>query len=49
MHLLFLLLLVLAAVCFGLTALGVSGRINLLALGLLAWVLCPLIQLAQTF
>ena len=34
-----LILLIIAAVCFGLAALGVGSRVNLLALGLLAWVL----------
>jgi hypothetical protein len=37
-------LLLIAAVCFGLAAFGVGGgRVNLVALGLLAWVLVPLI------
>jgi len=40
-----LVLLVIAAVCFGLAAFGVvGGRVNLLALGLLAWVLVPLLD-----
>ena len=35
-----LILLILAALCFGLAAFGVvAGKINLIALGLLAWVL----------
>jgi hypothetical protein len=33
------LLLILAAICFALAAFGVSARINLVALGLLFWVL----------
>jgi len=37
-------LLLIGAVCFGLAAFGVGGgRINLVALGLLAWILVPLI------
>lgn len=36
-------LLLIAAVCFGLAAFGVGGRVNLVALGLLAWVLVPLL------
>lgn len=44
-----LILLLIAAVCFALAAFGVATqRVNLLALGLLAWVLVPLIALAQT-
>lgn len=42
-----LILLVIAAICFGLGAAGVTSRINLLALGLLAAVLVPLIAVAQ--
>jgi hypothetical protein len=39
-----LILLVAAAVCFGLAAFGVSvSRINLVALGLFAWVLSVLL------
>ena len=39
-----LILLVVAAVCFGLAAFGVAvGRVNLVALGLLAWVLTVLV------
>ena len=39
-----LVLLLIAAVCFGLAAFGVGGgRVNLVALGLLAWVLVPLL------
>ena len=43
----YLVLYIVAAVCFAVVALGVGGRVNLLALGLLAWVLVPLIQAAQ--
>lgn len=39
-----MLLLLIAAVCFGLAMFGVGGgRINLLAAGLLAWVLAVLL------
>ena len=39
-------LLVVAAVCFALAAVGVTvSRINLVALGLLAWVLAALLPL----
>lgn len=48
MHLLVLLLLIAAAVFFVLAAAG-APRLNWMALGLLAWVLCPLIRAAQTF
>ena len=45
MSALVLILLILAAVCFALTAFGAPvGRVNLLALGLLAWVLVPLLH-----
>ena len=37
-------LLVIAAVCFALAAFGVSARINLVALGLFAWVLDVLLH-----
>jgi hypothetical protein len=43
----FLLLLLLAAVCFGLATAGVPARINLLALGLLFWVLVEIIKVAN--
>ena len=36
-------LLVVALVCFLLAAFGIAARVNLLALGLLAWVLAELI------
>lgn len=39
-----LVLVIIAAVCFGLAAFGVAvGRVNLMALGLLAWVLTELL------
>lgn len=49
MSIVFLLLLVGAAVCFTIAALGpaVTTRVNLLALGLLLWVLVPLLQRVQ--
>ena len=49
MHTLDLILLIVAAICFGLAAFGAvaTGRINLIALGLLAWVLVPLIAAIQ--
>lgn len=34
-----LILLIIGAVCFGLAALGVATRVNLVALGLFAWIL----------
>jgi len=43
MHIITLVLLVIAAVCFGLAAAGVPSRIAWVPLGLLAWVLVPLI------
>jgi hypothetical protein len=42
-----LILLLIAAVCFGLAAAGVPSRVNLVALGLLAWVAVPLIAALQ--
>jgi hypothetical protein len=44
MSTLYLVLLIVAAVCFALASWGVASRVNLLALGLLAWVLVPLVQ-----
>lgn len=38
-----LLLLVAGAVCFGLAAFGVAARINLVAMGLLCWIVTVLI------
>jgi len=44
MHTLTIILLIIAAACFGLAAFGaVVGKVNLVALGLLAWVLTVLI------
>lgn len=48
MDVLFLILFVLAAACFAAAAFGKSaGRVNLVALGLLFWVLVPLIGSVQ--
>jgi hypothetical protein len=48
MTVLYFILLLLAAICFGIAALGVSHpRIHFVALGLLAWVLVPLIHAAK--
>lgn len=44
MDVVFILLLALAAVCFLAAAGNVQARINLVGLGLLLWVLVPLIQ-----
>lgn len=38
-----LIMLIIGAVCFGLAALGVATRVNLVALGLFAWILTALI------
>lgn len=43
MHAVNLVLLIIAAVCFAIAAGNVPARINLVALGLLAYVLVPLI------
>ena len=43
MHTIDLILLIVAAVCFGLAAAGVPSRVSWVPLGLLAWVLVPLI------
>lgn len=45
MRVLDIVLLIIAAVCFALAAVGVAARINWLGAGLLAWVLVPLIAL----
>jgi len=48
MTVLYLILLVAAGVCFGVSAFRpVASRVNFMALGLLLWVLVPLLQLAQ--
>lgn len=44
MNILDVLLLAGAAIVFGLAAAGVAGRVNLVAAGLLLWVLVPLID-----
>lgn len=45
MHILIIILLIGAAVCFAVSAFAVAKtRVNLLALGLLLWVLVPLLQ-----
>lgn len=38
-----LIMLIIGAVCFGLAAIGVASRVNLVALGLLAWILTILV------
>ena len=48
MFILVLILLILAAFCFLLSTAGVGSRWNLLALGLLLWVLVPIVQLINT-
>jgi multisubunit Na+/H+ antiporter MnhG subunit len=46
----YLILLILAAVCFALAAFSAAvTRVNLVAAGLFCWVLVPLIQHIQTF
>jgi len=47
MHVLNLVLLILGAVCFLLGAANVASRINLVALGLLFWILTVLIPAIQ--
>ena len=47
MHTLTILLLIVAAISFGLSAFMVPARVNLLGIGLLAWVLVPLIAALQ--
>jgi hypothetical protein len=46
-HPLWLILYIVAAVCFTLATFNVPVRINLIAAGLLAWVLVPLLTLLQ--
>lgn len=43
---LFFVLYLLAAVCFGLSVANVHSRVNFIALGLLLWVLVPLLRSA---
>lgn len=47
MELLTVVLLLIGAICFGLAAFGVASRVNLVAAGLLAWILVPLIGAFQ--
>ena len=47
MHTLTIILLIIAAVCFGLAAAGVPSRVAWVPLGLLAWVLTALIPALQ--
>ena len=47
MEVVLLLLLIAAAVCFGLAAAAVATRINLVALGLLFWVITVIVPAAQ--
>lgn len=47
MHAVTLILYVAAAVCLAIAATGRVNRVNLVALGLLAWVLVPLIHTAR--
>jgi hypothetical protein len=47
MHTLTIVLLIIAAVCFGLAAAGVPSRVAWVPLGLLAWVLTALIPALQ--
>lgn len=49
MHALYLVLYIIAGVCFALAITDkVAPRINLIAIGLLAWVAVPLIQTARS-
>jgi hypothetical protein len=48
MHVIDLILYIAAAVCFALAAMNTSARVNLIAAGLLAWVLVPAIALIQS-
>ena len=47
MHTIDLILLIVAAISFGLAAAGVPSRVNFIGLGLLAWVLTVLIPALQ--
>jgi hypothetical protein len=47
MEVLLLVLLIAAAVCFGLAAANLATRVNLVALGLLLWVLTAIVPAAQ--
>lgn len=48
MEVLLLLLLIAAAVCFGLAAANIPSRPNLIGLGLLFWVLTAIVPAIQT-
>lgn len=48
MFILTLVLLILAGFCFLLAMVGIGGKWNLLALGLLLWVLVPICQLINS-
>jgi hypothetical protein len=48
MDIITLILLLAAAIVFGLATLGVTARVNLIALGLLLWVLYPLLTHIHT-
>ena len=48
MEAIFLVLLIVAAVCFALAAFNTAARVNLVALGLFAWILIPLIKAIQS-
>ena len=47
MHIITVILLIVAAICFALAALGVPSRVAWVPLGLLAWVLTALIPALQ--
>ncbi len=47
MNTIHLVLYAVAFVCFALTAIGVHSRINLVAVGLAAWVLVPVLDTLQ--
>ena len=47
MDVLTLILLIVAAVCFGLAAFNIAARLNLIALGLLAWVATALLGVIE--
>jgi hypothetical protein len=47
-HPIYFVLYIIAAVCFALAVFNVPTRVNLLAVGLLAWVLVPTLILLQS-
>jgi hypothetical protein len=49
MNVVYLVLLIVAALCFLAATANVAARVNLVALGLFAWVLVPLIQRIKGF